>query len=393
MNWQESRHRVLATADQIAREVRDLAMYIHATPEVAYQEVKASARVAQVMAEHGFAVECGVAGLPTALRAEWQGAQGPGIGFLAEYDSLPGLGHACGHNLIAAMSVGAALACKAAELPAKIVLFGTPAEEAGGGKVTMTDAGLFDGLDAAMMIHPSNYSTCGRTSLAMRPFKLKFHGKPAHASGRAEEGINALEAAVQTYVAINGLRQHLPTDVRIHGIFSHGGSAPNIVPEYAELYYYVRALTVSVMEDSYRKAVDCAQGAALATGARVEVEQMLTYRERVESPQLGAAYVRNLQELGVSTIDPDSIKGVGSSDAGNVSHVAPMIHAYLKTAPDAVKGHTHAFAEAAGSPHALDLMLVGVKALALTAADLVFAPGMLEQVRSEFAARKESAVK
>ncbi len=393
MNWQEARRQVLSAADQVSGEIRDLAMYIYSNPEVGYEEVKSSARVAQVMAEHGFSVERGVAGLPTAVRAEWRGAEEPAIGFLAEYDCLPGLGHACGHNLIAAMSVGAALACKAAGLPARIVLFGTPAEEAGGGKVSMTAAGLFDGLDAAMMVHPSNYSTCGRTSLAMRPFKLKFHGKPAHASGRAEDGINALEAAVQTYVAINGLRQHLPTDVRIHGIFSHGGSAPNIVPEYAELYYYVRAATMTVMEEAYRRAVDCARGAALATGTSVDVEQMLTYRERVESPELGAAYISNLHELGVSTIDPRSIKGVGSSDAGNVSHVAPMIHAYLQLASGDVKGHTRAFAEAAGTPHALDVALLGVKALALTAVDLVFAPGMLEEVRREFAARKGSAAR
>ncbi len=393
MDWQEARQRVLAEADKLKDEITGLSRYIWENPEIGYEEVKASSRVAEVMEQYGFEVVRGVAGLPTALRAEWKGGDVAAIGFLAEYDALPGLGHACGHNLIAAMSVAAALTCKAAGLPATVTLFGTPAEESGGGKVAMTDAGLFDGLDAALMIHPSSYSTCGRTSLAMRPFKLKFCGKPAHASGRPEQGINALEAAVQTYVAINGLRQHLPTDVRIHGVFSNGGQAPNIVPEYAELYYYVRALTLATMEDAYTKAVNCARAAALSTGARVEVEPMLTYRERVESPQLVEAYVRNLRELGVSTIDPNTIRGVGSTDAGNVSHAAPTIHAYLKIAPDEVKGHTHSFADIAGSAQAQEMALIGVKTLVLIAADVLFAPGMLEGMRAEFRARKEAAAR
>lgn len=401
MDWQEARAKVLQAAGGLDRELRALNDYLFSNPEVAYQEFKASARVAEVMEARGFKVDREVAGLPTALRAEWDGftpaatapaaaaATLPSIAFLAEYDALPGLGHACGHNLIAAMSVGAALACQAAGLPARILLFGTPAEEAGGGKVAMTDAGLFDGVDAALMIHPSGYTTCGRGSLAMRGFKLKYHGKPAHASGRPDQGINALEAAVQTYVSINGLRQHLPTDVRIHGIFSHGGAAPNIVPEYAELYYYVRALTLPTLETAYAKALACARGAAEATGARLEIEEFSTYRERVESPQLAEALLDNLHALGVSSIDPATIKGVGSSDIGNVSHAAPTIHAYLKIVDgDKAPGHTHAFTEAAGSEEARRMMLVGVKALALTAVDVVLKPGLREAIRDEFARRK-----
>lgn len=391
MEYQKARQRVLEVVDALEPQLRSLGRYIFENPEIAYEEVKAAAKVAEVMEANGFNVTKGVANLPTALLAEWKGSDGPTVAFLSEYDALPGLGHACGHNLICTMSVGAALACKAIGLPARVLLFGTPAEESGGGKVQMTDAGLFDGLDAVMMIHPTNYSTCGRTSLAMRGFKLKFHGKPAHASGRPEQGINALEAAVQTYTAINGLRQHLPTEVRIHGIFSHGGDAPNIVPEYAELYYYVRAFTLPVLEDAYQRAINCAQGAALATGARLEVEQLSTYRERIESPQLGEAFVSNLHELGVPTIDPSSIKGVGSSDIGNISHVAPTIHAYLKIADDEVKGHTRAFCDAAGSEYAAQVMMVGVKALALTGVDVVLKPGMLAEMRAELQSRKEKA--
>ncbi len=401
MDRQEARAKVVQAAEGLDRELRALNEYLYMNPEVAYQEFKASARVAETMEAHGFEVEREVAGLSTALRAEWVGdASGgaamsdnrPTIAFLAEYDALPGLGHACGHNLIAAMSVGAALACQAADLPARILLFGTPAEEAGGGKVAMTDAGLFDGLDAAMMVHPSTYSTCGRGSLAMRGFKLKYYGKPAHASGRPDQGINALEAAVQTYVAINGLRQHLPTDVRIHGIFSHGGAAPNIVPEYAELYYYVRAATLPTLELAYSRALACARGAAEATGTRLEIEQQSTYRERVESPQLIGAFLENAHGLGVETVAPDTIKGVGSSDIGNVSHAAPTIHAYLKIVDaDKAPSHSHAFTEAAGTEEALRVMLIGVKALALTAVDVVMKPGLLEGVRAEFAARRAGA--
>ena len=383
------RAHILETVDQLDSEIRALSRYVYDNPEIAYGEVRASTRVAGVMECHGFTVEREIAGLPTALVAQ-AGTEGPAIAFLAEYDALPKLGHACGHNLICAMSVGAALACKEVGLPARILLFGTPAEESGGGKVTMTDAGVFNGLDAVMMIHPSSYSTVGRSSLAMRTFKIKFHGKAAHASGRPEQGISALEAAVQTYVAINGLRQHLPSEVRVHGIFSHGGDAPNIVPEYAELYYYVRAFTLPVLEESFERVLACAEGAARATSARVEHEVLTTYRERVESPALGQAFLENLNELGVETVDPDSIRGVGSSDIGNISHIAPTIHAYLQIVDDAVKGHTPEFCDAAGSERAANMMITGAKTLALTAADITLKPGLLEEMRREIRLREKA---
>lgn len=380
----------LEAVDRLEDDITRLSRYVYENPEVAYEEVKAAAEVADLLERHGFTVERGVASLPTALSAQF-GTKGPTIAFLAEYDALPKLGHACGHNLICAMSVGAALACKEAGLPARVLLVGTPAEESGGGKVKMTEAGIFDGLDAVMMIHPSNYNTVGRTSLAMRAFKLRFRGKAAHASGRPEQGINALEAAVQTYVAINGLRQHLPSEVRVHGIFTHGGDAPNIVPDYAELYYYVRALTLPVLEDAFARVLASAKGAALATGATLEHEVLTTYRERVESPALGRTFQENLQELGVGTIDPASIQGIGSSDIGNISHVAPTIHAYLKIAEDDVRGHTPEFCAVAGTDEAAQVMMTGVRTLALTAVDIATQPELIEEMRQEFGSRAETA--
>ena len=238
------KERVAAEVDARRDQLIQIADTIHANPELGFQEFKAASLLTGVLEEDGFSVERGVAGMETAFIATLRG-QGdePVVAFLAEYDALPGLGHACGHNIIAAAAVGAGLALGTVlpDLAGTIQVIGTPAEEGGGGKVIMVDAGIFDGVDAAMMIHPSGRNLLGRGALTAYPVTLEFYGRPAHAAAKPDEGINALETMILTYNGINALRQHLRDDVRIHGIITHGGDAPNIVPEYTKAEFIVRA--------------------------------------------------------------------------------------------------------------------------------------------------------
>jgi amidohydrolase len=284
-------------------------------------------------------------------------------------------------------SVGAAVALHRAapKLPGTLTVLGTPAEETSGGKIVMVDQGVFEGIDAAMMFHPSRNNWWTRGALAAQSLVVKFHGKPAHAAAMPEKGINALNALLLTYHAIDSLRQHVPGDVRIHGIITKGGDAPNVVPAYAEGDFLVRAAARATMADVMEKVKRCAEGAALQTGARVEFEQGLVYAERYNNRVLADLFAGNMGRLGVDGERPPSEGGVGSSDIGNVSMVCPTIHPYLKIADD-VSGHTVEFREAAGSPRGYEAMLAAAKGLAMTALDVFYRPETVTAMWDEFKA-------
>jgi amidohydrolase len=386
------KERVVAQVDARRQELVDLADAIHARPELGFQEFEAAALLTGLLAENGFRVERGVAGLETAFVAGLDGgAPGATVAFLAEYDALAGLGHACGHNLIAAAAAGAGLALKAV-LPAlagRIVVIGTPAEEGGGGKALMVDAGVFDGVDAAMMIHPADSNLVGRLALTAYPVAVKFYGQAAHAAADPDLGINALDALLLTFNAINALRQHLRDDVRIHGIVTQGGQAPNIVPDYAEGRFSVRALDTPYAAEVVEKVRACARGAALATGARLEFEQIgPRYDARWPNPHLVACFKANLEALGRPVQVASGGERMGSSDIGNVSQVVPAIHPYVSIGPEGLIGHSSAFCDAAASPAGHQGMLDGAKALAMTAVDLLAAPANLAAARAAFETQK-----
>ncbi|MCK4896103.1 MAG: amidohydrolase, partial [Candidatus Heimdallarchaeota archaeon] len=266
-------------------------------PELGFEEFIASKLLAEKLQEEGFETKLGVADLETAIHAIHPDiSDGPVVAILAEYDALPGLGHGCGHNLIAAAGLGASLALGSIkkELPGKLVFMGTPAEEGGGGKVFMIDAGLFKTVDAAMMFHPSPiYTMVGRGGLAITQVNIEFQGKSSHASAQPEQGINALDAVIQTFNGINALRQHITQDARIHGIITHGGIKPNIVPDFASASFYIRALDTEYCEELLTKIENCAKGAALSTGAKLTFTKIgLSYKARRLNKNLGEAFLK-----------------------------------------------------------------------------------------------------
>jgi amidohydrolase len=380
--------RVCNKIDAARAEFVALSRRIHENPELGLEERRAAEWLGGLLRDWGFSVERPVAGLATAFRADARGERArPRVALLAEYDALAGLGHACGHNLICMASVGAAVALHRAAptLPGTLTVLGTPAEETSGGKIVMVDQGVFEGVDAAMMFHPSRNNWWTRGALAAQSLLVKFHGKPAHAAAMPEKGINALNALLLTYHAIDSLRQHVPGDVRIHGIITKGGDAPNVVPAYAEGDFLVRAAARATMATVMEKVKRCAEGAALQTGARVEFEQGLVYAERYNNRVLADLFAGNMGRLGVEGERPPSEGGVGSSDIGNVSMVCPTIHPYLKIADD-VSGHTVEFREAAASSRGYEAMLAAAKGLAMTALDVFYRPAVVTAMWDEFKA-------
>lgn len=382
----EQKNKILFAVEQISTQMRELALAIHSRPELSFAEHYASAALLAPLQKAGFQIETGIAGLETAFRARLDsGRPGPRVALLAEYDALPELGHACGHNLIGTASVTAALALAGSGMLETGVLevIGTPAEEEGGGKIIMASHGLFNDVDAVMMFHPREKNMMTRGALACVDATFKFFGKAAHAASAPHLGISALDAVIQTFVGINALRQFFTDDVRVHGIITHGGSATNIVPAYAEAKFLMRAATVSGLQSVRSKILAAAEGAAVMSGVRLEIEEGLTYAERNNNQTLAALFQANMEQLGlVADASPQS-GGVGSSDIGNVSQITAAIHPYLRIG-DAIP-HTAEFATAAASDAGIDAMLNAARALAMTAYDLQHS-GHFQAVRDEFSA-------
>ncbi|HIH88345.1 TPA: M20 family metallopeptidase [Candidatus Bathyarchaeota archaeon] len=364
---------------------------IHGEPELGHQEFKASALLVEALKGHGYTVELGVAGMKTAFVARGPKREGPTIGVLAEYDALPGIGHACGHNLIAGSALGAAigLAAVAKKLPGNVVIFGSPAEEGvvknAGGKVVMIDE--IRKADAAIMVHPSNMWGSYGTSNARESFLVEFYGKSSHAGGAPEKGVNALDGVIQTFNGINALRQHIKRDVRIHGIYKNGGASPNVVPDYASAHLYVRAPTLPMLEEYYGKVQDIIKGASLMTGARSKVTRVANpYANSIPSKTLTDLFRSELAEVGVDIPEErEPRQGGGSTDFGNVSQVIPALSAYVNIGP--VTLHSPEGAAMTATEEAHGVMIKSAKALAFTAIDLITKPGLLEAAKKEHGQR------
>lgn len=381
------------TAKQrIAEEVRQLhsrlihiSHTLHDNPEILFEEHKAATLLADELDEYGFTVERGVAGLDTAFVATYGNGE-PVVGLLAEYDALPKLGHACGHNLIGTWAVGAGIALRQAlpDFEGTIKVIGCPAEEGGGGKVTLAEAGVFRGLDAAIMMHPRDTTYLDRGSLAVTPYTIEFFGKSAHASSAPDQGINALDGVLQVFFSLNALRQALKPHAKIHGVITHGGDAANVIPDYAAAKIRIRAKEQEYLEELNRRFRNIVEAAALATGTRVEISEGLSYQARVCNQALVETFGENLSALDLTYEVPPVDMGVGSSDIGNVSRLVPTIHPYLQICEKGIGGHTSKFAVASASARADELTATGSTLLAWTAADVLLRPEVRERLRATF---------
>ncbi|HEX5815611.1 MAG TPA: M20 family metallopeptidase [Methylomirabilota bacterium] len=376
--------------DRLADELDTLSRRIHDHPELGYQEVKAAAWLSEFLERQGFKVERGVAGVDTAFRGTLDTGDGPTIAILCEYDALPAIGHACGHNVIAAAGVGAgaALAAVRAQLPkGRIQVIGTPAEEGGGGKVKLIRGGVFKAVDVAMMIHGFDRWIMHQDLLGIVRCGFEFTGKAAHAAADPWEGVNALDAVIQTFNNVSMLRQQVRPEARIHGIVTSGGAAPNIIPEFASATFYVRAADIDYMWALQKRVIACAEGAARATGCALRVIEQRdnAYEPMKRNATLLDTFRANARTLGIVE-SPESRERMGSSDIGNVSQVIPAIQPMVQIAPEGTPIHSRAFEAAAVEPLARDGMLKSAKIMAMTACDLLANPALVKEARREFEA-------
>ncbi len=382
---------VIEEVDRLRPELLEVSRFLHAHPELAFEEVQAAAFLARIMEEHDFSVERGVAGLTTAFTATYGSGKGPTIAFLAEYDALPEIGHACGHNLIATGSVGAALALKAllGEVAGRVLLVGCPAEEKGGGKIPLVESGLFRRVDAAMLFHPSNRTEMVKQALGMRDVQVEFFGRSSHAAATPHLGINALDAVILAFNNINALRQQVRSDARIHGIITHGGKAPNIIPDHTAALFYVRALDIGYLDELYEKVLACFEAAASATGASYHVKRAgHDYHPHKINYALAQLLRQNLEALGGEVDQGPEDEDLGSTDVGNVSRVVPTIQPTIAICGPKVSCHMPEFAVAAASPSGEEGMLLAARAMALTGLDLLRDRDALHSVKAEFAGGK-----
>jgi amidohydrolase len=381
---------LIQAVDSMAGELDKLSRQIHDNPELAFNEVKACNWLTEFLTKHGLEVEKGVAGVETAFRATIETGDGPTIAILCEYDALPEIGHACGHNIIACSGAGAgaALAHAKNELPkGRIVVIGTPAEEGGGGKAKLIEEGVFKDVDCAMMIHGFDRTMLHMPMLAIARATFEFTGKASHASADPWEGVNALDACIQMFNAVSMMRQQIRPDCRVHGIITHGGAAANVIPEYAAAKFYVRAPQIGTMWDLYKRVVACAEGAAKATGASVKVTQLDYVYEPMKSNRvLLDIFSANMSTVGL--VEGETIPDrVGSSDIGNVSQVLPTIHPFIAIAPEGTAIHTREFEQAAVSPLAHQGMLGAAKTMAMTTLDLLANPKLVDSAKKEFSSK------
>jgi amidohydrolase len=367
------RQRVVEAVDRHADLLLDVSHEIHAHPELCFEEHTAHRILSDELDRAGLPVTRGAYDLPTAFDAR-VGREGPAVAVLCEYDALPGLGHACGHNIIAAAGLGAALALAplADELGGRLAVLGTPAEEGGGGKVFMAERGAFTGVDAALMVHPADADLLTMHTLANHQVVVSYEGRAAHAAAAPWAGANALDAAVLGYMNIAALRQHIRPDERVHGIFTKAGDKPNIVPDHTEAHWYVRSATRERLEALKPRVLGCLEAGCHAAGCTMSTRWLdPPYDEMVDNRPLLDCYTRNAAHVGRTPVDAAPGEGVmGSTDMGNVSKVVPAIHPMIQAAPPGVAIHTAAFVEHARAAIGDRAAIDGAKVLALTVLDL-----------------------
>ncbi|XP_047467697.1 peptidase M20 domain-containing protein 2-like [Mugil cephalus] len=399
---QQMKDTIQVFIDSHKDELHSLSRDIWSRPELAGNETHAHDRLVRYFSEgeQAWTVQSHYK-LPTAFRASWgpvgggeRGGHVLNVGFLCEYDALPGIGHACGHNLIAEVGAGAAAALRAAveeqaelQVPVKITVLGTPAEEDVGGKIDLINAGAFDDINLVFMAHPAQQDAAFLPTVTIEEVSVKYHGKASHASAYPWEGVNALDAAVLAYNNLSVLRQQLKPEWRLHGIIKHGGVKPNIIPAYTELEFYLRTPLLKDLCDLKAKAEACFRAAAVATGCQVEIIYPThSYYNTLPNSTLADLYKSNGKALGVQ-FPEEPADFSGSTDFGNVSFIVPGIHPFFYIGTEALN-HTEEYTEAAGAEEAQLYSLRTAKALAMTAVDVLCCPDLLRQVREDFSLAK-----
>jgi amidohydrolase len=391
-----AKRRACAAVDARAGELVAVSHRIHARPELGYRERHAAGLLARAMRRGGLTVEAGPYGLPTAVAGGAGTGPGPLVVICCEYDAVPGLGHACGHNVIAAAGLGAglALAPLAGPLGGRLTVLGTPAEEGGGGKVLLGEQGAYAGATAAMQVHPSSYEAVLPPVNAAATLEATMHGRAAHASMYPERGVNALDALVLGYLGLSALRQHLVSTDKVHGIVTAGGSTPSVVPDLAAATFMVRGATLPELERLKGRVLACLRAGAGAAGARLTAHwRWPTYLDMRPNPPLAGAFEANLRALGRRPLAPAEVPATraASTDMGNVSHLVPAVQPMLAVSPPDVVPHTPAFAAWAVRPPADRAVLDGAKALAMTAIDLWLRPELAAAVRVSHRGRPAAA--
>lgn len=365
-----------AAIDAHAADLEETALDLHANPEIAFEEVRSARQLVARLKQAGLEAAHPAYGLDTAFAAEFGSNDGPVVGLVAEYDALPGLGHACGHNVIGTAALGAALALAGLypDLPGRVRLLGTPAEEGGGGKIVMARHGAFEGLDCAMMVHPADRSLPSYRLIAAAKLTATYCGRTAHAAATPEAGVNALDALVTAYTAVGALRQQVPDGHRIHAIIREGGTTTNIIPDRAIGEFGVRAPDRAALELLRERVEACLRAGALAAGAEVEIRRdPIEYHDLVDNRPLSESFQQNAASLGLSFEAVESLPAshAASTDFGNVSHLIPAIHPMIATVPAGTAFHTPAFAEHCAKAPAMQAMLDAAKAMAMTAIDVL----------------------
>jgi amidohydrolase len=381
------KQRACETIDRLKNDLVGISTDIHAHPEENWEEVFAHSRLTDALGDNGHDVRRKAYDLDTAFELR-TGSKGATVAVLCEYDALPGIGHGCGHNIIAAAGLGAglALAPLAEEAGGRLRLMGTPAEEGGGGKIEMARRGAFDGVQAAMMVHPYDTDLARMNAIAIQHALVKYVGEAAHAAVAPHKGRNALDAAVLGYMNVAALRQHIMPTERIHGIFLKGGEKPNIVPRETEMDWYVRSNTINTLQPLKQRVAACLEGGAHAAGCHMHLEwQPNPFADIVDNVPLLAAYVSNAARVGRSlTTDELPGTGGGSTDMGNVSYLTPSIHPMIAVAPSGISLHTPEFAEHAISEAATRAIIDGAKIMAMTAIDMWTNDALANEVREAF---------
>ncbi|MEU6347461.1 amidohydrolase [Streptomyces sp. NPDC046977] len=360
----------------------DVTLALHRSPELSYEEVRAARLLTGHLHEAGFEVECGTAGLATAFTARTGNAERPCVALLLEYDALPELGHACGHNLIAAAGLGAALAVRGVlpDVQGMLLVVGTPAEERGGGKVVLTEAGVFEGVDAALMFHPGAHDWRWAPLTASTQVSVAFHGRAAHPTGNPTEGIDALAALIQFFNTLPVISRRLPPGSHVQGIVTQGGRATNVVPDHAEGLFGLRGATTAARDDLARQLAVCASGVAEATGTTVETARIDGgYRHFRDNAVLSGRFASHLAGCGPELSEPVPGVWLGSSDIGDVSNRVPAIHPFVAIVGPESSDHTAQFADAAAGPRGRAVMLAAAEALARTAVDVLLTPGLVDK--------------
>lgn len=359
---------------------------LYDNPEIGNEEFKSMKLLVEYLNQAGFDTQSGYV-VPTGFIGTYEtNKPGPTIAFLCEYDALPEIGHGCGHNLIAAIGLAAGEALKAVidQYGGKVLVVGTPAEENFGGKVSMADAGVFDDVDVALMVHPSNQNGVGSRSSALVPLKFEFHGKTAHAAANPWDGISALDSAVMSYVQINLMRQMLKPNTTVHGVIKNGGEAANVIPDYASLEYYFRAPTMAYAREVSEKATEMIKAISEANGTSVEIsEYECAYDDTVINYKLADLLTEQYEALGIKDIQPVNETPGGSTDIGAVSYVCPTIQGYIKIVPETVSAHTREMANATITDAGKNGLVKGAQGIALTALQLLKQPELLAEIKAE----------